>query len=562
MQFAPRWWWAALTVVIAAAIHAFTAWEKKGPIFAADEVGTVGASQVIAHGGTDWILAGSGYMPGTALLLSPAWWFTDDPFTVYRVGLCLGVALTLLTAIPLAQIARHVGIRSVAGSYVVAGVILLAPARTVPSNYVISEQLLTLVTACIVAWAFRVRRSPSLVTHGVLGALAALAFLAHGRGIALTAAVCAWVLIASWRNWSGVLISWGSAAVVAALSWLLYRWVASELYWNDDRVNQTFNGLLDHTPMELLGTVFGQAWYVLAAWPAVGIIGMAIAVRRWRLKSADLLLGIALLTTLALALVQLDKTNESVGLIRLDAWIYGRYLDHLYTVAAVIGLAIVVRVRSRLILAFVAGAGAVIAAGFLLITAPQIVPGSAWSHVHVAGVVHMLSLENYATSTAEPWLMLTLAAWGISALIAAAARVRTTVQLLGVLWLALSVATDANVVDLHDEPKRLTTHAADEVAPVLPAGEPVAFNIEYGLGINTFAFAFHPREVVPVTVEEAAAGYSGIYTVYGDVTPYDKGALPFYDGSLYNFWFWVFPGQAFDDLDAEGRLTRPEIDNS
>jgi len=561
VQFAPRWWWAALALVTPAGAHTYAAWERLGPLFAADEVSTVGAAQVIAHGGTDWVLSGSGYMPGTALLLSPAWWFTADPFTVYGVGLCLGVALTLLTAIPLAQIARHVGIRSVAGSYVVAGVILLAPARTVPSNYVISEQLLTLVTAFIVAWAFRVRRSPSLVAHSVLGVLAALAFLAHGRGIALTAAVCAWVLIASWGKWSAVLISWGSAAGVAALSWVLYRWVASELYWNDDRVNQTFNGLMDHTPMELLGTVFGQAWYLLAAWPAVGIIGVAIAVKRRRLRSAELLLALALTTTLALALVQLDKTNESVGLIRLDAWIYGRYLDHLYTVAAVLGLAILVRVRSRLILAFVVATGAVISAGFLLITAPQIVTGSAWAHVHVAGVVHMLSLDNYATNTAEPWPLLTAAAWAISVLIAAAAVFRMGLSVLAVLWLSLSVATDGNVVDSHDESKRITRDAADEVATVLEDDVAVAFDINYGLGINAFAFAFHPREVVPVTVEEASQTYPAIYTVYGELSPLDEGALPLYNASMYNFWLWVFPGPVFDELDTDGRLAHAVNDN-
>src|SRR6478736_111861 len=54
--FAPRWWWALLSVLTAAAVHTYVAWTTLGPVFSADEVGAVGASRAFATGGGDWTL--------------------------------------------------------------------------------------------------------------------------------------------------------------------------------------------------------------------------------------------------------------------------------------------------------------------------------------------------------------------------------------------------------------------------------------------------------------------------------------------------------------------------
>src|SRR6187431_2622587 len=102
VNFAPRWWWAAVSVAVTTAVHVFVAWTSLGPAIAADEVSAVGAARAIAHGGGDWTLYGSGYMPGVGLLLAPAWWFTDDQYLVYHIGLGIGVAVAVACIWPLA----------------------------------------------------------------------------------------------------------------------------------------------------------------------------------------------------------------------------------------------------------------------------------------------------------------------------------------------------------------------------------------------------------------------------------------------------------------------------
>jgi len=558
--FAPRWWWPALAVVTAFGIHVSVAWERLGPLFSADEVSVVGEAQVIATGSTQWTLAGSGYMPGTSLLLAPAWWFSHDSFVVYRVGLALGVLLAMLTIIPLAVIACELGIKSRNGALTLAAIVMLAPARTVPSNYVISEALLVLATATLIALAFRVTRRASPASMAVLGAVAGTVFLAHGRGIAVTCGACVWALIFAGTRWrlSGMFIA--AAGVVVMASWTLYEWIVGELFWADDRLGQTFNGLSSHNLAELAGTAIGLGWYTIGAWPAVGIVGLMIAIKRFRRFNGEALLLLTLAPTLVLALIQLDKGSDIPGFTRLDAWIYGRYIDHLLTIAAVMGLAVLVRVSAWMVQSVVVVGTAVVGVAFLLITAPQIHDGAYWSHVHVAGVVYMLSEANFLNNAPEPWVLLTFAAWALSCAVAISARVRAVPIILGALWVALSISTDRGIINPHDELKRIPQNIAAPLETLEP-GAVVGFDKNFGLGINAFAFGLQPRQVVITTTSRAATRYPAFYTAHGISEPLDFGALPYAGPAFYGYWLWFFPGPAFDELNANSMLAHPEATN-
>lgn len=552
--FAAPWWLAWISVGVVLATYVSIAWTSDGPLFAADEVGIVGASKVLAHGSAQWTLTGSGYMPGLSLLLVPAWWFTDDSFQVYQVGLAIGVAISVLTVWPLSLIARGMGIASRPGSVIIGSVVMLFPARTLAANYVVSEALVTLLTATTFAMALAYSRQVTARYGALLGVAAGASFLAHGRAIALVLAVGLWVIVVTGRKWRPLLAFSATGGAVATGSWLLFSWIADRLYWQDDRFGITFNGASSMNGVDMVAAAGGMAWYALAAWPAIGILGLIVVAKRGaRRRGPEPLMLIALLTAVGLALVQLDLDAER-GFPRLDIWIYGRYIDHLLTVLAVIGLATLVRVRHRASIPLVLASSMLVGLVFMLVTVPRIPVGGYWTDVHVAGVSHLLSEANFLESAAEPWLMITVATIVIGVLFAALGRLRFAVPVLAVFGLALSLATDTTRVDPRDANSRVSP-AINEPLGYIGDDARVAFNVDYGVRINFFAFSASGLPIVPVTLEEAAADYDAVYTGYEDASPAAFGAkvlaAPRY---YYGAVLWVFPGPLFDELAAKDLL--------
>jgi hypothetical protein len=553
-EFSPPRWLAWASVATVLAVYVFVAWTNLGPLFAADEISMVGEANVIAHASTTWTLAGSGYMPGLAILLAPAWWFTNDSFLVYHIGLGLGVALSVLTIWPLSSIARNFGIVSRPGAVIIASVVMLLPARTVPANYVIAESLLTLCTAAAFAMAYSFARNPTVRHSALLGVMVGLAFLAHGRAIALVVAAGLWIVLVAGRRWRLSIAFIASSGMVTAGAWLLFRFVTSELFWHDTRLQSTFSGVSRLDPGALASATAGMAWYAMTAWPAMAIIGVAVIIKRSRLgRSPESLMVIALILATAIALVQLHFDAQQ-SQPRLDIWIYGRYLDHLLTVVAVMGLAVLVRVRHRAIPAVVLVASAIIGFAFVLDTVPRIPVGGSWTDVHVAGASPMLSLANLDAGVAEPWVLITCSAVGIGVLFALLGWLRFSLPVLAVFALALSLATDSTRVDARDATKRLPRAINVELL-LVPADEKVGFSADYATQINAFVFAEYPRTISIVTLPEAARHYSTFFTSYNDTAPAKYGAKRLFSPiSFYSTMVWVFPGPLFDDLSARGML--------
>jgi len=101
----PSKWLAVVAVLVAAVLYAIIAWSARFPSIPLDEIMMVGNSRVIAGVSGHWTLFGGGYMPGLAILMAPAWWFTDSAVVVYQVGIWITVALSLLAILPLSAIA-------------------------------------------------------------------------------------------------------------------------------------------------------------------------------------------------------------------------------------------------------------------------------------------------------------------------------------------------------------------------------------------------------------------------------------------------------------------------
>src|SRR5690606_26192894 len=96
----------------------------------------------------------------------------------------------------------------------------------------------------------------------------------------------------------------------------------------------------------------------------------------------------------------------------------------------------------------------------------------------------------------------------------------------------------------------------DIVAPldVLPVDQPVGFDINYGLGINNFAFAANPRIIAVSTLEEASRELPAIYSASRNLEPVKSAALPYEAPGFFGYWLWFFPGPILDELEAEGEI--------
>jgi len=460
----------------------------------------------------------------------------------------------VVTIWPLSSIARRVGIASQPGSIVIASVVLLFPARTLPTNFLFAESLLTLVTAATFAVAYAVAQHATIRNSALLGLLAGLAFLSHGRAVALLAAVGVWMLIVAGSRWRLILAFLASSGVVSLGSWALFTYMTSQLYWNDQRLQNTFDSASTLTPSDFLASVVGYAWYAMAAWPAVAIVGAAIVVKRGRHRhSPELLLALAIATAVVLAIIQITPASNLVA-PRLDVWIYGRYLDPLFTVLAVIGVAILARVRDRVIPLVVLVASGAIGVAFLLLTVPRVPVGGFWVDAHVAGMSHLLSEANYLNGVSEPWGLLTVATIAIGTLLAMLGWMRFALPVLAVFALTLSLVTDATRIDTRNEPSRVSEEI-NEPLTVIPKGQAVAYNVDYGARVNFFAFAANPREIVPISLDGASGTYSAFYTGYADESPAKYGAKRLVASHFYyNTALWIFPGPLLDELDAKGLL--------
>ena len=175
------------------------------PLANPDETAYLIAARVLAGGpGAD--LSGSTLYPGGyPLLITPVYWFTSNPATVYHTVVMINAAISA-AILPLGYLAcRRLGLdRPVA--YGVAMVAALVPAAFFYSQYAMTDAVFPVIT---VAWL--------LATHSWLTASSARGRYAAAAGSALLAGFAYMV------HSRGLVILAGYAAVAAFMAWRLAR---------------------------------------------------------------------------------------------------------------------------------------------------------------------------------------------------------------------------------------------------------------------------------------------------------------------------------------------------
>lgn len=357
---APVWQW-ALALSVAAGVNGAMAVDAVSPVQTKDEIGYLMAARLLGGGGgADLVMPpyAGGYSAGWGLLLAPLWALVDHPVRFFHAAVGANVVMATLAVVVWVAVARRLGAGPRA-SLVVATLVAVAPGRALYTGYALPEALLGILVAGAFWLVLRLWDDPAVPDPDGLGArpvaartgtawaLAALVSylsLVHSRflpAVGLLLVVLAWW---AWRARArgGVLVV-GAGAAGALAGVLVNRWVEDVLYGEVDRfvaageqIGQLHGGFM-------ASLTVGHAWYGAVAWGGLTVVGavwatgLAVAELRRRSPGPATVLLLLVLTQLVVGAVYLS-TRIGLGAGRFDQLVYGRYMDPVWALLAVVGL--------------------------------------------------------------------------------------------------------------------------------------------------------------------------------------------------------------------------------
>jgi hypothetical protein len=329
------------------------------PLANPDETAHLVAARVLAGGpGAD--LSGSTlYQGGYPLLITPVYWFTSNPSTVYHAVLVVNALISALV-LPLGYLAcRRLGLGCPA-AYGVATVAALVPAGFFYSEYAMTDAVFVVIT---LAWL--------LTTHSWLTAssarvryanaagsalLAVYAYFIHSRGLVMLAGLAAIGVFIGWRQAAArlsVLMAALTAVVVTAAGWSLNHHISLAVYPEGTRSLSgqirdrlaSVNGII-----HVLELAAGQLWrLVLDSW---GIAGIGLVAALLVILRRDVRSDLRIMGALSVAVTTVIACTAPAALPpdQPQAWASGRYLDGMIIVFFLVGAAMLLRARMRDIL--------------------------------------------------------------------------------------------------------------------------------------------------------------------------------------------------------------------
>ena len=329
------------------------------PLANPDETAYLVAARVLAGGpGAD--LSGSTlYQVGYPLLITPVYWFTSNPSTVYHAVLVINAVISALV-LPLGYLTcRRLGLGRPA-AYVVAFVAALVPAGFFYSEYAMTDAVFVVIT---LAWL--------LTTHSWLTAssarvryanaagsalLAAYAYIVHSRGLVMLAGLAAIGVFIFWRQARSrlsVVVAALTAVVVAAAGWALNHHISLSVYPEGTR---SLSGQIRHQLTSVNGAIHvlelaaGQLWrLVLDSW---GIAGIGLVAALLVIVRRDVRSDLRVMATISVAVTTVIACTAPAALPpdQPQAWASGRYLDGMIILFFLVGAAMLLRARRRDIL--------------------------------------------------------------------------------------------------------------------------------------------------------------------------------------------------------------------
>ncbi len=410
--------------LIQAGLRVWFSRQQSMPLANPDETAYLIAARVLAGGpGAD--LSGSTlYQGGYPLLITPVYWFTSNPSTVYHAVLVINSLISALM-LPLGYIAcRRLGLRRPA-AYVVATVAALVPAGFFYSEFAMTDAVFPVVTLAwlltthswLTASSARVRYAAATGS----AALAAFAYAMHSRGLVMLAGLAAVGALIFWRQAAArlsVLAAALTAVVAAAAAWSLNHHIGLIVYPEGTR---SLSGQIQQRLASVNGTIHvlemaaGQLWrLVLDSWgiAGIGLVAALLVIVRRDVRSDLRIMGAL---SVAVTTVIACTAPAALPLDQPQAWASGRYLDGMIIVFFLVGAVMLLRARMRDILFCAAVAtglfllAAVTVAVYIGTTVPTSGFGSAFNFAEPAVLTMNWTQASVPLATAVTLVM--LAVW-------------------------------------------------------------------------------------------------------------------------------------------------------
>ncbi|GAA1841514.1 hypothetical protein GCM10009796_00130 [Microbacterium koreense] len=573
-------WWVAAVVALVAfvwlrfevsrdAIAPRTPWDEIHPLQIARLL--AGASEITP-------LSGSGYYPGWAILLTPIWWFTQDPTTAYHAAVALGSVFAAATILPLAAIGRYMWL-STPQALTVATIVMCLPGRVGAAEYALSEQALMLFYACAVLAMFAIWRRPSWWRLILLVAAVSAAYMTHTRALALVLTALVWMAFFFRRSIAKAIV--GVALLV--LAWRGVDMLATAinsrvLLPGADKADLAISALTNAEPRLLARVLLNQSWAQVVGTAGLFALGIVVIVvwmlrevRTLRLGPGSFLFGLTI-ATVAMSAIWWTRPDIlwNGSYVRLDAWLYTRYIDQVAAFVCLVAIvALIRRVRASMIWialgVFVAGAIAVVVRvapdvplwGVISTSSSAI---NSWQQLFPDEPFVRPLLPSF-TNEGSFWLWASLFGVAcIASMFVLRRSPRTTAAGLIVLATVLSLNAD---LDLR-RPAPLETEAALELADAAAGGGellPVDVDLTCATGsrqyqmLNWAGYWFAPREV---NVAIPARGYPFttdlLLSCHDNAELHRSGALRVDGEAEFGYRVWVRPGDLQDELSHAGVL--------
>jgi hypothetical protein len=356
--------WVLLLVagwLVQAGLRAWLSRAQVVPLATPDESAYLISARVMAGGVTANFSYSTLYPAGYPLLITPVFWFTHNPVTVYRAVL-LGINAPLSALVmPLGYVAcRRLGLER-PWAFGVAMVAALLPAALFYSEYAMTDAIFPVL---VLGWLLAVHSWLTARSHlasyvAAVGSalLAGYAYAVHSRGAIMVAGLFLVGVFVFWRR-----LVPRSSAVAAAVALcvplgaasFLNRHLSSVMYPSGPRTlagEALIRLRTVHGVIFVLEMATGQVWrFVLDGWGVSGL-GLAFAVfvvfRRSVLRT-DLRIMAALAA--GVTLVTAVTSPAALPPTQPQAWASGRYLDGLVVAFFLVGAVVLLRAAPRFIL--------------------------------------------------------------------------------------------------------------------------------------------------------------------------------------------------------------------
>jgi len=360
------WRWGLLLVagwLGQAGLRVWFSWGQAVPLANPDETAYLIAARVLA-GGTGGDLSGSTfYQGGYPLLITPAYWFTSNPVTVYHAVLVINAVISALL-LPLGYLAcRRLGLGRLA-AYGVAMVAALVPAGFFYSEYAMTDAIFPVLT---LAWLLTVHSW--LTASSARGRYAAaagsallsgFAYTVHSRGLVMLAVYAVTGIVIGIRRLAprGTVLAAGlTALVTAGAGWSLDRHLTAAVYPEGIRslTGQLLSRLTSsYGAVHVVEMAGGQLWRLtLDSWgiAGIGLIGaLAAIVRRGLRTDLRMMAAVSAAVTVLIACV----APAALPADQSQTWASERYLDGMIVAFFLLGAVILLRARTAQILGYAA----------------------------------------------------------------------------------------------------------------------------------------------------------------------------------------------------------------